>query len=88
MWGGWFQVSCFHITGWKKNPFQTKKKTASTAERACPESTENFPILPPQLLCHRPDRPVLEGFGGGGWSQAEQSVGDSPFGGGSACLPA
>lgn len=50
MGGGWFQVSCFHITGWKKTkkPFQTKKP-ASTAETR-PESTENFPIFSSQLL--------------------------------------
>lgn len=51
--GGWFQVSGFHITGWKKkNPFQTRKP-ASTAETTCLESTENFPILSLQLLSNR-----------------------------------
>ena len=63
----------------KKKPFQTKKKTASTAERACPESTENFPILPPQLLCHRPDRPVLEGFSEGVGARLSRVSGTAPL---------
>lgn len=47
MWGVGFRFHVFTLLGGKKTPFQTKK-TASTAETACPESTENFPILSPQ----------------------------------------
>lgn len=81
-----FRFHVFTLLDGKKTKNLSKPKNQLLQQKHVPRALK---ISPSSLLsCSMTLRPVTEGLRGGGWSQAAWSTGDSPFKGGSTCLPA
>lgn len=87
MLGGERLVSGFRFSHYEveKKPFPNQK-TSFYSRNDMSREHRKFPHS--LSAAAQQQRPVPEGLRGGGWSQAEKRFGDSPFGGGSTCLPA